>query len=91
MRRRDFAKPRRADREAEEARKDHPDRRDEERVQQPDEKGAPISRGEGIGDQMLIDVEAGALVPEAEIGRDVMRLHMRERDRRSLEDENAKA
>ena len=76
-----------ADRKAQQARADNSDSRDQQRIEQADEKRAAICRGEGIGNQTLVDVEPGALRPEAEIVGNVMRTHMRQRHHRAFIDD----
>lgn len=64
---------RHADDEAKDCRKDNADSRDEQRVEQADPEGAAIGRGRAVGDQRLVDVEAGSDAEKAEAGGDLLR------------------
>ena len=64
---------------AENGRQHDPERRDIERVEQPDEKGAGIGIGRGIGDQRLADAEGGFAVEKAEAAGDVLAAQIDER------------
>ena len=52
------------------------DHGDEEGIGEPDPEGAAVSRGVGVVDQRLRDVEAGGRIPEAEAGSDVLPLQI---------------
>src|SRR6185437_15111141 len=65
--------PRDADYKSDNRREYDADRRDEERVQQPDEEDPPVGRGVVVADQRLRNVEAGRLVEKPEAGRDIAR------------------
>ncbi len=64
--------PRYADDKADDGRKDDADAGHQQRIEQPDPEGAPVSgAARGIFDQRLADIEAGGVFPEPEAGCDV--------------------
>ncbi len=69
-------KARDADRKAERRREHDARRADERGVEKPNPERLAIGRQRGIGDERLVDVEAGGLVPEAEARRNAARRHI---------------
>ncbi len=64
--------PRDADQEAEDRREHDANARDQQRVQEPDDEDAGIGVGFIVGDQRLVDAEAGGRIQESETAADVL-------------------
>ena len=76
-----------AQHEADDRGEDDAQRRNQQRVEQADQKGLAVGRFGAVGDQRLQDVETGARPQEAEAGRDVGALQVFDRVGRDPDEE----
>ena len=65
-------KPRDSDRKSDDRREDNPEDRDEQRVEQADQIDAAVARRLSVGNERLVDLEAGGVFQDAEAETDAL-------------------